>query len=67
MADGSNKPRPSKTGGDIYIPMADPFDVWQKPTLYCNYPSIKEKKKQTNRKNQGIMSVFHRTVISSIS
>ena len=45
MADGSNKPRPSKTGGDIYIPMADPFDVWQKPTLYCNYPSIKEKKK----------------------
>ena len=29
-------------------------DVWQKPTQYCNYPSIKNKERKIKRKGNNI-------------
>ena len=52
MGLGVGGAREAQKGGDICILRLIHVDVWQKPTQYCNYPSIKNKlRKNEQSKN----------------
>ena len=44
--------REAQEGRDIVIPMADLYDVWQKPTQYCKAILLQLKIKKINYKTK---------------